>query len=201
MYTFVIRSQDRLAGGSTNDFSIKLPYLAELARHDYWKVSVQRVLFPKHANYPYEAFLINGTANFQAANTQRLGINSLWVEIHLDFGTACHGHDTAIGGGRVVHFVRGAEIEPVSTTISPGITPHESKPTDAIPYEIARPNLTELRVRVYNQFMQPAGMVYPGNIPEPLENTAGALASVETPLPDWWMVIQIEPSHEKKYVE
>ena len=109
------------------------------------------------------------------------------------------GHDTAIGGGRVVHFVRGADVAPQDHTLSAGLTPHESKPCDAIPYEIARPNLTELRVRVYNQFGKAAGMQYSFNIPGSFSNTANELENIETALPDWFMVIQLEPVEKNMY--
>ena len=193
MHTYVIRSADRVYG-NTSDFMIKLPFLGELARHDYYRVSVQRCLFPKHAVYPYWGYTASQLASFQAENAQRHAINSPWVEVHLDFGSTCRGHDTAIGGGRIVHFVRGADVAPQDHALSAGLTPHESKPCDAIPYEIARPNLTELRVCVLNQFGTAAGMQYPGNIPATYTNTAAnELSSIETALPDWWFVLQVEP--------
>ena len=191
-HTYIIRSSDRVYG-STSDFMIKMPFLGELARSDYWRVSVQRVLFPRVENYPWWRFVANGFVSFQAQNAQRHAINSPWVEVHLDFGSTCRGHDTAIGGGRVVHFVRGADPAPQDHTLSTGLTLHESKPCDAIPYEIARPNLTELRVQVLNQFGKAAGLQASYNIPSTYTNTANQLEYIEAALPEWWMVVQLEP--------
>ena len=179
MYTFVIRSADRIFG-SSNDFRVTLPYQPELARHDYWRVNVQRAIFPKSDAY---------TIQYDERNDEYVvPSNSMTythesMEIRIDFGSACKGHDTQMRGGRMVHLVTHNE------------SVFQSGPGDAIDYEIARPNLGELRVQVVNKDGLPAGMMQQDDF-QNFDLGApgvGALYSTETSLPDWTMIIHASP--------
>ena len=48
---------------------------------------------------------------------------------------------------------------------------------------------------IFNRFRTGVGkMTAPGSIPATYANTAAnELSSIETALPDWWMVVQLEP--------
>ena len=74
-----------------------------------------------------------------------------FVEIHLDFGGTAKGHDTSLKGGRFVHVVTGHVVS--STAL------FESGLNEAVEYEIARPNLSELRVEVKNFNGDPLGIM------------------------------------------
>ena len=77
----------------------------------------------------------------------------------------------------------------------------QSGPGDAIDYEIARPNLGELRVRVVNKDGLPAGMMQEDDFPnfDLGAPVAGALYSFETGLPDWTMIIHVSPIEKNMY--
>mgnify|MGYP001302091271 CR=1 FL=1 len=100
MYTFVIRSSDRLPGGTTNDFKVRLPFLGELAQSDHFLLSVQRCVFPKAAThaiwYSTSHKLYEEVSDSSASNRT---FSHEVVEVHIELGGACKGYDTQVGGG------------------------------------------------------------------------------------------------------
>ena len=182
MYTFVIRSADRKFG-STNDFRVQLPFLGDLAKHDYWKVSVQRAVLPKAtgangASIWYQ----NNTYSVPTGNT----VNTTeFIELHLNFGSACKGHDTQTRGGRFVHIIA---IDHMITDPQPVV---QSRPQDAIEYEIARPGLNELHVQLRNKLGAPLGVMMPADFFP--YNAATSLTGSESPLPEWMFILRVEP--------
>lgn len=178
MYTFVIRSEDRVEG-TASDFRVKMPFLGQLANCTEFRVGVVRAIFPQSDSY--HVWYVDGTG-FVTPNTTS-HINSEFVELHLDFGTACKGHDTRTGGPRLVHFV------------SEGFNQrHESGPNDAIYYDIAGTTLTELRVRVIDKRNDEAGAMVLDDYP-----TFSADATLSPgDLPEWVFVLSVTPT--EKYV-
>ena len=184
-YTFVIRSTDRIFGTS-NDFRVHLPYQPELARHDYWRVNVQRAIFPKSDAY---------TIQYDERNDEYVvPVSSMtytheFMEIRIDFGSACKGFDTQTKGGRMVHLVTHTEAA------------FQSGPGDAVDYEIARPSLGEMRVQVVNKDGAPAGMMQQDDFPnfDLGAPDAGALLSAETVIPEWMMIVSVTPIEKNIY--
>lgn len=179
-YTFVIRSQDRVHG-DTNDFRIALPFRSELATHDYWRVSVQQAIFPKSEAYTIH---YDDHANAYIIPENNTVFTHEFVEIRIDFGSACRGHDTAIGGGRMVHFVTSGNL-PEDL--------FKSTPNDAISYEIARPNLSEMHVQVVNKDGYLAKVMNRVDFPTTVQTTPGMLYALESYLPEWVMVLHVQP--------
>ena len=175
-YTFVIRSKDRIVG-APNDFRVQLPYLPDLARNEYWCVSVQRCVFPKSNGY---TVWVDSTQGLHEPVTNKL-LTHDFAEIRLDFGGAAKGHDTDINGGRVVHFVTGRTANVTAL--------FESGPTDSVEYEIARPNLAELHVQVVNAFGAPLGAMLAADFPT--FSASATLTNDETALPDWFMILKV----------
>ena len=191
MYTFVIRSKDRVYG-NTSDFRITLPYNPELARSHYWKVTVPRVIIPRTNFYQ---FWFDGNATFPS---DELFNPSEFAEVHLDFGTACKGHDTNLNGaGDVTHIVTNRTTDRSPTRSSHLL--YESVPTDVVSYEIARPNLSELRVQVLDKFGRHLKGTPIASFPTFVADTDQTLLTVEQDIPEWLLVVQIEPI--EKYVE
>ena len=190
-YTFVIRSADRVYG-DTNDFRVQLPYQPELAKHDYWRVSVQRAIFPKSDAYFVQYDEQND--DFKTPTTSMVYTHE-FMELRIDFGSACKGHDTQTKGGRMVHFVTSDEMIPL------GI--YQSGPNHAVDYEIARPSLGELRVQVFNKDGVLAGMMLSSAFPNFADGppTAGALSSSESDLPEWTMILHASPINKNIYEE
>ena len=193
LYTFTIRSKDRVYG-ETNDFRITLPYNAELARSDYWSIRVVRTVIPRTNFYPF--WYTSATASTAPDDVQVS--TSEHLEMQLDFGTPCHGYDTAIGGaGPVQHIVTN-----VLTDRDPNRAPltlFESTPADAVEYRIVRPNLSELRVRLLDKFGRPARGALPASFPTYVANDNTTLLAAETNLPEWMLVVHIEA--EKNILE
>ena len=192
LYTFVIRSVNRVfedASRPTSDFRVRLPYQPDLAKHDYWRVSVARVIFPSS-----DAYITHFDAG-QDVYTQpsnHMIYTHEFLEIRLDFGSACKGYDSSTGGGRFVHFVTCDAHPSAQQRIG-------STQADAITYEIARPNLGELHVQVVNKDGQLAGMMQNSNFPSSEATAAGALHSSESALPEWFMVLHVEPIEKNVY--
>ena len=179
-YTFVIRSKDRVYG-DTSDFRIALPYNGALAEHHDYRISIVKSVFPKSDHYHF--WNASGVYYEPAATVKH--INSEFVEIHLNFGSPTHGHDTAVGGPRLVHIVN----QRLDGQL------HSSDQNDAIYYDVSRPNLTELHVQVKDKFGQPAGVMIPSSYP-----TFGAtvsLANLQTALPEWVFVLCVEIVEKK----
>ena len=179
-YTFVIRSQDR-AFGDANDFRIALPFQSELAKHDYWRVSIQQAIFPKSNAYTIH---YDSTANEYIQPDNNTIFTHEFLELRLDFGGACRGHDTALGGGRMSHFVTSEQI--VDNVF-------KSKPSDAITYEIARPNLNEMHVQVVNKDGHLAKVMKRTDFPSVVQVVPGALYAAESALPEWVMTLHVQP--------
>lgn len=188
MYTFVVRSKDRLHG-ATNDFYVNLGFQPELSKHDYWKISVQRVIIPKSDAY---TVYYDSTTNTYTQPANNGVIAHEYVEMHLDFGSACKGHDTDINGGRVVHIISSSDV--IASPI------FESKPNEAVAYEIVRPSMCELRVRLFNKDGLPAKQMKPGDFPNAPVLTRGLMYNVETDLPDWVLILHIEPIEQKNNI-
>ena len=182
LYTFTIRSKDRVFG-DTSDYRITLPHNAELARADYWAIKVARGVVPRTNYYSfwYE------TATSITAPDDVLVSTSEYLQMHLDFGTPCHGYDTGLkGAGTVQHYVTNT-----SETIL-----FEAKPADAVEYRIVRPNLSELRVQLFDKFGRPAKGMKRADFPTFVADQNTTLLSVETDLPDWLFVIHIEATEK-----
>lgn len=179
-YTFVIRSKDRVIG-STNDFLIRLPYIGKLADHTgNFRVGVVRCVFQKSTNY-YNWH--DSTSNDYVEPDGTAYIPSEFVELHLDFGGSCYGHDTGTGGARVVHFVNDDR----------GNRRHISGPTDAIYYDVTTPGLTEMRVRVINQFGKFAGQMQSNDYPNFTTDPVVDLSQEEESLNDFIFVMSVTP--------
>lgn len=176
MHTFVIRSKDRVAGVS-NDFRVQLPFLPDLARNEYWCVSVQRCVFPK-ANGHTVWYDTTAQQLIEPASTV---ITGDFVEVHVDFGGTAKGHDTSLRGGRFVHVVTGHVVN--STAL------FESGLNEAVEYEIARPNLSELRVQVKNFNGDPLRIMELDRFPNYTASTS--LTNDESTLPDWFMILKV----------
>ena len=190
MYTFIIRSADRVFG-STNDFRVQLPFLGDLAKHDYWRVSVQRAVLPKATGENGAAvWYQNNTYNELLDNTI---ITTEFIELHLGFGAACKGHDTRTKGGRFVHIIA------IDHKITEPQQVVQSRPQDAVEYEIARPGLNELHVQLFNKMGVPLGCMKASDFPSYDETTS--LVTYESPLPEWLFILRIEPIEKNMFTD
>ena len=188
LYTFTIRSKDRVFG-DTSDYRITLPYNAELARADYWSIRVARVVIPRTDYYAfwYETTVMPTIPDDDLVST------SEYLQMHLDFGTPCHGYDTELkGAGTVQHIITNAK-DLSETNADPLF---ESRPADAVEYRIVRPNLSELRVQLFDKFGRPAKGMKRADFPTFVADQNTTLLSVETDLPDWLFVIHIEATEK-----
>ena len=193
MYTFVIRSRDRVyeenSDRPTSDFRVRLPYMSDLAKHDYWRVSIARAVFPMST--AYNTHFDEGTDDHTQPSSQ-LVYTQEFLEVRLDFGSACKGHDTSTGGGRFVHYVTCDSFPSAQQRMA-------STQAEAIAYEIARPSLNELRVQVVNRDGFLAGFMTNDAFPETQATQANAMYDLETALPDWTMVLHVEPIEKNVY--
>ena len=103
------------------------------------------------------------------------------IEVHIDLAGACKGHDTDIGGGRVVHLV--------TPRVHPTFVFFESGVNEATEYKLSRPNLTEMRVQVKNKEGALAKTLPISSWPEYLGEQTYL---TESDPPDWMMVLQLK---------
>ena len=193
MYTFVIRSRDRVyeehTDRPTSDFRVRLPFKPDLAKHDYWRVSVARAIFPTSTAYNTH---FDFESDVYTQPSSQLVYTHEFLEIRLDFGSACKGHDTSTGGGRFVHYVTCDAFPSSQQRIA-------STQADAIAYEIARPSLNELRVQVVNRDGFLAGFMTNDDFPATQATQANAMYDLESALPEWLMVLHVEPIEKNVY--
>jgi hypothetical protein len=185
MYTFVIRSKDRQPGGTTNDFKITLPYLQELAASDYWTLSVQRCVFSKAPGTNIHGLWFDNRDvdirdQYVEPHTNKTFTTDV-IEVHINLAGACKGHDTHIGGGRVVHLVT-PKVHSTFVSFESGIN-------EATEYKLSRPNLTEMSVQVKNKAGGLAKTIKIDDWPEYIGEKV--YAEEEDP-PDWMMVLQLK---------
>ena len=191
LYTFVIHSKDRVYG-NTSDFQVRMPFTGELAEAHYWKIKVARCVFPR-SNFYSRWYSTDGTGVHEP-EADALIITSDFLEVRLDFGTPCHVHDTRVGGMRsAVHIVT-CQDNLNKTTAHPAYT---SDVGQAIEYEIARPQLAELRVSVQDKFGRRARAMKRASFPAYVPQSTTSLINDETDLPEWFFVLYVEGVEKK----